>query len=65
MNNEKVYAFIAWDDEDDEKVVFLCKTQELADQLQDNYNKHGQWDHTKVETMKVYDSLLDAEGWLI
>ncbi len=62
--NQKIYAFIAWDGEDDEKIVFLCKTEELAEKLRDNYNKQG-WDHTRIDEMTLYDSLLDAEGWLI
>lgn len=63
--DEKVYAFVVWDDEDDGKVVFLCKTKELAEKLKDNYDKYGQWDHTKIKEMAVCDSLVRAKGWLI
>ena len=61
---ESVYMFVAWDDGDEKKVVFLCETPELAEQLQEKY-KRGRWDHTVVEEMVVYDSLIDAEGWSI
>ena len=61
---ESVHMFIAWDDGDDKKVVFLCRTPELAEQLQEKYKK-GKWDHTVVEEIKIYDSLIDAEGWPI
>ena len=61
--NEKVYAFIAWDDEDDEKVIFLCKTQELAEKVQDIYSKHGcsWWDHTKIREMTLHETL--EQSW--
>ena len=62
--NEKVYAFIAWDDGDDEKVVFLCKTEELAEKLMNNYKK-AEWEHTNIQEMEVYESLEGAEGWTI
>ena len=60
----KVYAFIAWDDEDDEKIVFLCKTEELAEKLMNNYKK-AEWEHTNIQEMEVYESLEGAEGWTI
>ena len=62
--NEKVYAFIAWDDCDDRKVVFLCKTKELAEKLMENHKKAG-WENTTVQEMCVYESLEKAEGGVI
>lgn len=62
--NEKVYMFVAWDNEDDEKVVFLCKTEEVAGELMERYKKAG-WDHTYVRKMEVCESLKEAEGWTI
>ena len=53
----KVYAFIAWDEGDDNKIIFLCSTEELAKKLQDNHNKHGMWGHTKIKEMVVYNSV--------
>ena len=61
---EKVYAFIAWDNGDDEKVVFLCKTAEIADKLMENYKKAG-WEHTNMQEMKINESLEDIDGGLI
>jgi hypothetical protein len=60
----KVYAFIAWDDGDDEKVVFLCKTEELAEKLMNNYKK-AEWEHTNIQEMEVYETVEGAEGWTI
>lgn len=65
VNRMKVYAFIAWDDGDDDKIVFLCSTEELAKELQDNHNKHDMWDHTKIKEMVVHDSYDSLEGWYI
>jgi len=62
--SETVYAFIAWDDDDEQKVVFLCKSEEMAEQLKENYKKSG-YTHTKIEEIPIYESLNDAEGWLI
>ena len=53
----KVYAFIAWDEGDDNKIIFLCSTEELAKKLQDNHNKYGMWGHTKIKEMVVYNSV--------
>ena len=61
---ETVYAFIAWDEGDEEKVIFLCKSEEMAEQLKKNYKKSG-YTHTKIEEIPIYESLDDAEGWLI
>ena len=62
--SETVYAFIAWDDDDEQKVVFLCKSEEMAEELKENFDKNG-YDHTKIEEIPIYESLNDAEGWLI
>ena len=62
--SEKIYAFIAWDDCDDRKVVFLCKTKELAKTLMENHKKAG-WENTTVQEMCVYESLEKAEGGVI
>ena len=62
---KKVYAFISWDDKDDMKLMYLCKTKELAEKMKDNYIKHVSWVNTKIQEFIVYDSLEGAEGYLI
>ena len=56
--------FVASDDAYNKKVVFLCKTEELAEKLKENYKKAA-WKHTIVEELDVYESLEGAEGWPI
>ena len=62
---ERVYAFISWDDKDDMKLIYLCKTKELAEKMKDNYSKHVSWGNTKIQELIVHNSLKGAEGCLI
>ena len=61
---EKVYAFIAWDDEDEKKLVFLCKTQKIASELSTDY-KNYVYKHTEIREMKICESFDGAQGWTI
>ena len=63
--SEKVYAFIAWDDDYLEKTIFLCRTEELAKKLRKEYTEREFPDHTLIKELKIHESLDDAVagGW--
>ena len=62
--SKKVYMFLAWDNEDEKKIVFLCKTEKLAEELLVNY-RNAIYEHAEIREMKIFESLDGAEGVLI
>jgi hypothetical protein len=63
--NEKVYALVCWQEATkDEKIIFLFKTEELAEKLKEKYKDNG-WKHVNIEEMEIYETINEAEGWTI
>jgi hypothetical protein len=61
---KKVYVLLAWDNEDEKKLVFLCKTQKIASELSTDY-KNYVYKHTEIREMKICESFDGARGQII
>lgn len=59
-----VFLVVAWDKGHDMKVVSLCKTQEMAQQVQTSYKQAG-WTIVDIHELPVYDDFSSYDSWEI
>lgn len=55
----KVYLMWGWDDEDDCKVVLVCGSKEIAEQIATKWRENG-WDHTEIEEREIIEKLEES-----
>ena len=66
--SEEVYALvISGRTPFDRKVIYLFKTKELAEKMKEQYQSLMLFEpiHTVIGTLEVYDSSVEAKGFII
>ena len=66
--SEEVYALVIRRDTTlGEKVIYLFKTKELAEKMKEQYQSLMLFEpiHTVIGTLEVYDSSVEAKGFII
>ena len=59
-----VFLVVGWDKGDDKKFVSLCKTKELAQQVQTSYRQAG-WEIVDIHDLPVYEDFNSYDSWEI
>ena len=61
---QNVFLVVGWTKGKDMKVVTLCKTRELAQQVQTSYRQAG-WEIVDIHDLPVYEDFNSYDSWEI
>jgi rhodanese-related sulfurtransferase len=59
-----LFLVVAWDEGSDKKVVTLCKTEEIAQEVKKSY-KHSGYENVKIHELPVYEDFHGIDSWEI
>ena len=61
---KNVFLVVAWTKVHDMKIVTVCKTKELAQQVQTSYRQAG-WEIVDIHDLPVYEDFNSYDSWEI